>query len=167
MDDLIIRSSDLTKSDYHLYCKNKKKTKQKKLLTLQAFILLAKCIKNHKHRNFPYKWNKIWIKCFDHLNWLLSTWWIDCSTLNSSHTPSTASLLMSPETQWRKRFLLHPSGIIFFLSPAGTREHGRRLECKWSGKLRALPSGCAASSPRPSTTNKTPGTEHGCEVCHR
>ncbi len=108
----------------------------------------------------------IWIKCFDHLNWLFSTWWIDCSTLNSSHTPSTVSLLMSPETQRRKHFLLHPSGIIFFLSPAGAREHGRRLECKWSGKLRALPSGCAASSPRPSTTNKTPGTEHGCEVCH-
>lgn len=92
-------------------------------------------------------------------NWFLLMQRISCSTLNFLEIVKilTVSLRMSPDTL-RRRLISVASiwDLILSVTCQKPVTRGWRLECKCRGKGRALPSGCAPSSPQHSGTTKHP-----------
>lgn len=92
-------------------------------------------------------------------NWFLLMQRISCSTLNFLEIVKilTVSLRMSPDTL-RRRLISVASiwDLILSVTCQKPVTRGWQLECKCRGKGRALPSGCAPSSPQHSGTTKPP-----------
>lgn len=101
----------------------------------------------------------VWSQCSGHFYWFLLMQRISCSTLNFSEIVKilSVSLRMSPDTLRRKLISLASIwDLILSVTCQKPVTRGRQLECKCSGKVRALPSGWAASSPHHSGTTKPP-----------
>ena len=104
----------------------------------------------HSWNNSPWRCpGDILTRCLNHLNWLLSTWRSNSSTLSFSRMSEllTLSLWLSSATLQGKLISAACIRELILSSLPRAHDHRWKLGCRLTCKLKALPSGSALSSP--------------------